>query len=52
MSAVSDKIYNQLTCPRCGKSIPVRIISLRGNLKISIKCRGCKCVSEVELEDI
>ncbi|MBO4924512.1 MAG: hypothetical protein J5382_10380 [Bacteroidales bacterium] len=42
----------QVRCPLCGKTIPVRVDELRGNLRLSIRCPQCKRVSNIELQDI
>lgn len=41
-----------LHCPRCGKSFPVRIKRLEGELVISVRCPNCKHISEISLKDI
>lgn len=42
----------KVVCPNCGKAMPIRIMELRGILKYSILCKGCKQVSVVEVKDI
>ena len=42
----------QVRCPLCGKMIPVRVMELRGSLRLSIRCPQCKRVSSLELKDI
>ncbi len=42
----------QVRCPRCGKTFPVRILSLEGKLSLSVRCPECKRVSKIELQDI
>jgi len=44
--------YYRLCCPNCGKFTRVRILSLEGKAKISMKCRDCGQVSIIELQDI
>lgn len=51
MSTEKEK-YTKIACPRCGKPLPVRIISLKGKLRYSLKCKNCGKVSEIEIEDI
>lgn len=41
--------FIKVVCPRCGKAIPMRILSLEGTLRYSIHCRQCKEMSIVEL---
>ncbi len=41
-----------LHCPCCGKSFPVRIKRLEGELEISVRCPNCKRISEISLKDI
>lgn len=41
-----------LHCPRCGKSFPMRIKRLEGELVISVRCPNCKHISEISLKDI
>lgn len=41
-----------LHCPCCGKSFPVRIKKLNGDVVISVRCPNCKRISEVSLKDI
>lgn len=47
----SDK-GTQIRCPRCGKTLPVRILDLEGKLALSVRCPDCKRVSKIELQDI
>ena len=42
----------QINCPLCGKPFPVRVQSLEGTLRLSIRCPHCKRVSEIRLQDI
>lgn len=42
----------QISCPLCGKKIPVRVQELSGKLRLSVRCPNCKRVSEIQLQDI
>lgn len=42
----------QITCPLCGKQLPVRVLRLEGELNLSVRCPSCKRVSEIKLQDI
>jgi transcription elongation factor Elf1 len=44
--------YEKIICPCCGKPLPVRILSLEGKLRYSVKCKACGKVSEVAIENI
>lgn len=47
---IEEKKYTKIVCPRCGKAFPVRIISLNGTLRYSVRCPECKKVSEITIE--
>ena len=47
MDMMKDK-YNRVMCPRCGKPLPFSIVR-NGEATISIHCRKCKSVSEIDL---
>lgn len=42
----------QVHCPLCGKTFPVRVDTLKGKLRLSVRCPQCKRVSSLELQDI
>ncbi len=42
----------QLTCPYCKKPFPVRVQSLEGRLRLSVRCPHCKRIGEVAMQDI
>ena len=42
----------KLACPACGKSLPVRIVRLSGEMRCTVRCPRCGRVSVVEMKDI
>ena len=42
----------QIVCPICKKQFPVRVQSLEGRLRLSVRCPHCKKISEISLRDI
>lgn len=42
----------QINCPLCKKPFPVRVQSLDGRLRLSVRCPHCKRISEIALQDI
>lgn len=42
----------QIRCPLCGKQFPVRVKELDGRVSMSVRCPGCKRISEIVLQDI
>lgn len=42
----------QINCPLCKKPFPVRVQSLEGRLRLSVRCPHCKRISEIVLQDI
>lgn len=42
----------QVTCPYCKKTFPVRVQSLEGRLRLSVRCTHCKRISEIVMQDI
>lgn len=42
----------QVTCPYCKKPFPVRVQSLEGRLRLSVRCPHCKRIGEIAMQDI
>lgn len=42
----------QVVCPYCKKPFPVRVQSLDGSLRLSVRCPHCKRIGEIALQDI
>lgn len=42
----------QINCPLCKNPFPVRVQSLEGRLRLSVRCPHCKRISEIVLQDI
>lgn len=42
----------KLTCPMCGKALPVRIVRLSGEMRCTIRCPRCGRTSVIEMKDI
>lgn len=52
---MDDKSANkgvQVSCPYCGKTLPVRVQELEGRLRLSVRCPHCKRVGEMSIQDI
>jgi phage FluMu protein Com len=47
MDNLTDK-YNRVMCPKCGKPLPFSVVR-NGDAVISIHCRKCKSVSQIDL---
>lgn len=45
-----DKNVVKVTCPYCGKALPVRILEFSGKLRYSVRCNECKRLGEVTVE--
>lgn len=52
MDAKNETSGVQITCPLCKKPFPVRVQSLEGRVRISVRCPHCKRISEIALQDI
>ena len=46
-----EKRFTKVVCPRCGKTIPLHFLEIRGSLGYSLRCPDCKRVSEVEISE-
>lgn len=52
MEQKADDKGVQIRCPLCGKQFPVRVKELDGRVSMSVRCPGCKRISEIVLQDI
>lgn len=52
MDEKGEKKGVSISCPLCKKQFPVRVQSLDGKIRLSIRCPHCKRISEIVLQDI
>ena len=39
-----------LFCPRCGKRLPIQVMSLEGKMEVKVYCKRCHGESVIELK--